>query len=330
MVKVSVIVPVYNTEEYLDICLDNLINQTYEDFEVICVNDGSPDKSLDILKKYSKLDKRIKVYSKQNGGLSSARNFGMQKAKGEYITFVDSDDFLSPVALERMYNNISENNSDFMFAYLFQLYSMSGNVWELPNKKEFEMQVKEPVFNEENLNAEFYSKMLCTACGKMFRRKFIKDFTFLEGVIFEDVPFFAECWLAAKKISYVLEPLYFYRKHSGCMTENPNEKFLDIFKINKMTKDIFEKYGKLDKYKTVLLISQMENVLVRLLETSGSVKRQMFNLLQETFGNVDFSEYDMDILKRKNVYYAYQEILNKSYRDFRRFETHLGGNKSVK
>lgn len=324
MVKISVIVPVYKTEEYLDVCLDSLLNQTFGDFEVICVNDGSPDSSLEILRAYSKLDKRIKVYSKKNGGLASARNFGMQYAKGEYITFVDSDDFLSPIALEKMYTNISENKSDFMFAYGFQLFGMSGQIWEMPNKKEFSIHVKDSVFSEKDLNAEFYMKMLCTAWGKLYKRDFIKDFRFSEDVIFEDVPFFANCWVAAKRISYVLEPLYFYRKHSAGTVSHPNEKFIDIFKVNNMVTDIFAKYGKLEKYKTVLLVHQMETSLVRMLEASGAVKREMFNQLKETYGAIDFNAYDMDILKRKNVYYAYQKILSKSYRDFRQFEINLG------
>ncbi len=323
MVKVSVIVPVYNTEEYLDICLDSLINQGFKDFEVICVNDGSTDNSLEILRKYAELDKRIKVFSKQNGGLASARNFGMKYAKGEYVTFVDSDDFLSPAALERMFFNISENKSDFMFSYIFQLYGMTGNILELPSKKEFEIHISSPVFNEQDLNAELYIKMLSSVCGKMYRRNFIKDIKFLEETILEDTLFFAECWLKAERISYDLEPLYFYRKHAQNTASELDTKFTDIFKINKMVNEIFKKHGKQEKYKTVLLINQMENVMVKMLEASASVKREMFNQLQETYGSIDFSTYDMEILKRKNIYYAFQQILNKSYRDFRRFESRL-------
>ena len=135
----------------------------------------------------------------------------------------------------------------------------------------------------------------------------------------EENVFFAECWLKAKRISYYLEPLYFYRKQSSVS----KSKFAEIFKINKIITEIFEKYGKFEKYKTVLLINQMESVMVKMLESPASDKREVFNLLQETYGNIDFSSYDMEILKRKNVYYAFQKILNKSYRDFRHFESRL-------
>ncbi len=326
MVKVSVIVPVYKTERYLDVCLDSLINQTFEDFEVVCVNDGSPDNCLNILRQYAKLDKRIKIYSQKNKGLSAARNTGMKYAKGEYITFVDSDDYLSPLALERMVNNITENDSDYMFSYVYQVYPDRGFFWELPNIKEFQQHIKTPVFCEEDLGAEFYLKVIYSAWAKMYKKEFIKNFSFPEGLIFEDMPFFAKCYLNAKRISYDFEPLYFYRKTQNSIITSAGDNFIDIFKINKMVTRIFEEAGKLKKYKTILLVSQMESVLIRTLETSGINQRKMFNRLQETYKDIDFASYDMDILKRKNIYYAYQEILNKSFRDFRQFQRRLKGN----
>lgn len=325
MAKVSVIVPVYNVEKYLDVCLDSLINQTFDDFEIICINDGSTDSCLNILRQYAKLDRRIKIFSQKNLGLSAARNAGMRHANGEYIVFVDSDDFLSPAALEKMHTNMSENDSDFMFSYAYQILPQGISLWELPNKKEFTAHIKTPVFCEKDLGAEFYLKMLFSAWAKMYKKSFIKDFSFPEGLIFEDLPFFAQCWLNAEKISYDLEPLYFYRKSSSSIMSDAGKNFIDIFEINKIISKIFEASGKFEKYRTILLVSQMESSLVRTLETSGSTKREMFNLLQKTYGNIDFYQYDMNILKRKNIYYAYQTILNKSYRDFRHFETHLKG-----
>ena len=323
MAKVSVIVPVYKTERTLDICLDSIINQTFEDFEVICVNDGSPDNCINILRQYAKLDSRIKIYSQKNQGLSAARNTGMKYAKGECITFVDSDDLLSPIALERMYNNICENNSDYMYSYVYQFWPDKGFYWELPNIREFKKYITEPVFNESELGAEFYLKFIYSAQAKMYRKEFIQKFSFPEGLIFEDLPFFAKCYLNATRISYDFEPLYFYRKTQNSIISSAGKNFLDLFKINKITKKVFEESGKLEKYKTVLLVSQMESVLIRTLETKGGVKRKMFDKIQETFGGIDFSEYDTELLKKKNVYYAYQEILNKDYNTFKRFESRV-------
>ena len=175
MAKVSVIVPVYNVEKYLDVCLDSLINQTFDDFEIICINDGSTDSCLNILRQYAKLDRRIKIFSQKNLGLSAARNAGMKQANGEYIVFVDSDDFLSPVALEKMHTNMSENDTDFMFSYAYQIQPSEFKLWELPNNKDFTAHIKTPVFCEKDLGPEFYLKMLFSAWAKMYKKSFIKE-----------------------------------------------------------------------------------------------------------------------------------------------------------
>ncbi len=323
MAKVSIIVPVYKSENYLDICLDSLLNQTFNDFEIICVNDGSPDNCINILRQYAKLDNRIKIYSQKNQGLSSARNTGLKYASGEFITFVDSDDFLSPAALDIMYKNITENNSDYMFSYVYQVYPDKYFFWELPNIKDFQNHISKPVFNEEDLGAEFFLKLIHSAWAKMYRHDFIKEFSFPEGLIFEDLPFFAQCYLNAEKISFDFNPLYFYRKSANSIITTAGKNFIDIFEINKLVTEIFKSCGKYQKYKTILLISQMENSLIRTLETKGSTKREMFKMLQQTYGNIDFSQFDMSILERKNIYYAYKEILDKSYNEFRDFERRL-------
>ena len=106
--KISVIIPVYNVEEYLPVCLDSVLAQTFSDFEAVCVNDGSPDNSAAILEKYAKKDARIKVVSRPNGGLSAARNTGLENACGEYIYFLDSDDYIHPQLLEILYKKICD------------------------------------------------------------------------------------------------------------------------------------------------------------------------------------------------------------------------------
>lgn len=234
MVKVSVIVPVYKVEKYLDVCLDSILNQTFEDFEVICINDGSPDSCIDILRQYSLLDKRIKVYSQKNQGLSAARNLGMKYAGGEFITFVDSDDFLSPVALERMYQNITENKSDYMFSYVYQVFPERLLFWELPNIKEFKKAIQKPVFNENDLDAEFYLKFIFSAWAKMYRREFIKNFSFPEGLIFEDLPFFASCYLNAKKYLMILNHCTFTERIPILLLEMQEKTLLIFLKLMKL------------------------------------------------------------------------------------------------
>ena len=124
MPKVSIIVPVYNVEKYLCQCLESLVHQTLTDIEIICVNDGSTDNSLGILNKYAQLDSRIKVFSQKNQGVSSARNLGLEKVNGEYITFVDSDDWIELNACEILYNTAQERNTDIL---LCSYYNYDNN-----------------------------------------------------------------------------------------------------------------------------------------------------------------------------------------------------------
>ena len=113
MKKISVIVPVYNVEDYLRKCLDSLVNQDFKDYEIIVVNDGSPDNSWDIILEYEeKYSKIIRAFKKENGGLSSARNFGLEKAKGKYVCFIDSDDYVSLDFLSKLYNKAIEEDAD--------------------------------------------------------------------------------------------------------------------------------------------------------------------------------------------------------------------------
>ena len=122
-IKVSVIVPVYNVEKFIGKCLDSLVNQTLKDIEIIVVNDGTKDNSQEIIDKYvKKYPDKVKSFIKENGGLSSARNFGIEKAKGEYISFVDSDDWLNDDALEKMYNKAKKDKSDIVICDMIDHY----------------------------------------------------------------------------------------------------------------------------------------------------------------------------------------------------------------
>ena len=132
MPKISVIIPVYNVEKYLDICLDTVLAQTFKDFEAVCINDGSTDNSLNILEHYQKFDKRIKIIQTENKGLSHARNKGIKEAKGEYITFVDSDDYISEICLESMNKNLDEQKADFLYSNIIQTDNITRKfyIWE--------------------------------------------------------------------------------------------------------------------------------------------------------------------------------------------------------
>ena len=130
MALISVIVPAYNVEDYLGECLDSIINQTFTDIEIICVNDGSVDSTLDIFNDYASRDERINVISQENKGLSGARNTGLKHAKGKYIYFMDSDDYLEVNALERMYSAAEEKSADIVFFKLINFDDGTGEKYQ--------------------------------------------------------------------------------------------------------------------------------------------------------------------------------------------------------
>ena len=214
MSKISIIVPVYNTEKYLSKCLNSLIKQTYKDIEIIVVNDGSKDKSLEIAKKFAKQDNRIKVFNKENGGLSSARNFGIEKASGEYIGFVDSDDYIKENMFEILYNMIKEANAKIAIC---GWYLVEDNQIRTCNFK-----CKKLVLNDEQaidmlLNHVSFDNF---ACNKLFHRALFKDVIFPFGELLEDLSTIYKLIHEAKVIVVDSNPLYYYVLHSNSITSN--------------------------------------------------------------------------------------------------------------
>jgi len=217
MAKIDIIVPVYKTEKFLKQCLESIINQTFEDIEIICVNDGSPDKSLKILEKYAQKDCRIKVITQKNLGLSGARNTGIENSNSELIMFVDSDDYIDNTMCEKMYN--AAQNADIAVC----------GVQEFEGKKRF-LKPKNSYFelNFEGQNDIFdyiVEKTNVVACNKIFRRTVLNEYNvrFPQVLHFEDNPFFFSFMSIARSVFFLNEKLYFYRKHSRTITAQKND-----------------------------------------------------------------------------------------------------------
>lgn len=218
MKKVSIIVPVYNVEKYIRKCLESLVNQTLKDIEVIVVNDGSPDNSQSIIDEYvKKYPHIIKSYVKENGGQGSARNYGYQKATGEYIGFVDSDDYVSLDMYEKLYNKAILNKSDIVICK----YTV---IDENNNSKEYQY-----LFNKTNNDKIDYLFNNTGVCNKIYKRNLLKKFEFRSKVWYEDIDFIIKILLKAKKISSIEDELYYYLVREGSTMNNNNiKKNLDI------------------------------------------------------------------------------------------------------
>lgn len=221
MPKVSVIVPVYNVEKYLNKCIDSLINQSLKDIEIIIVNDSSPDNCQAIIDTYQKnYPNLIKSFIKENGGQGSARNYGLDYASGEYISFVDSDDWLDLDMLEKMYNLAIKDNSDIVICDMMDYY-------EDGSKKFFNCTQYDSVY-----------KVTPSACNKIFKREIINNIRFLNGLWYEDFNFTTKILLNNPKIS-TISNLY-YNCHSrkvSTMNNNNAIKNLDIITIIEDLKD---------------------------------------------------------------------------------------------
>ena len=244
MCEISVIIPVYNVEKYLKECLDSVVNQTFKDIEIMCVNDGSSDGSLTILKQYADRDNRIKIITQKNQGLGAARNTGLKKAKGKYIYFIDSDDYINVKTLEKLYNNIISNNSD-MVLFKFQSFGGDKNIYKQGEGFKLGNDYSNLSFNYNDIKRHVLNSAY-SACLKLYKKEFLDsfdDFYFYEGLLFEDVPFHVKAMLRASKLSYVNESLYYYRQNEDSLI-NTQTKSADIFKII----DIVESFLKDEKY----------------------------------------------------------------------------------
>lgn len=254
MVRISVIVPVYNCEDYLEESLGSLLNQTFKDIEIICIDDGSNDNSLDILKSIASSDSRVKVFTQKNQGAGAARNYGMKKASGDHVYFFDADDFLENDALEKAYSNAIKNDSDIVFFKFDQyrdnrLFTHSG-----PN---LEMQFAGADF--DNFTFDWHDYRVGPFTGpfapwlKLYKKEFLdahECFKFPNDLNHNDVPFHVMTFLKASKISFVPEHLYRYRiDNAGSITNNRLKKYDHIFRIINIVEDFLLSEDYMEEFK---------------------------------------------------------------------------------
>lgn len=224
-IKFSVIIPVYNIEAYLGTCLKSIINQTLTDLEIICINDGSTDKSLDILNFHAAQDVRIKIINQENKGLGAARNIGVSQAQGEYLIFVDSDDWLRTDALEQLNKQMQENPTDVCFFGYSNFFDEGKYNIPIP----FLNNLLENKFN----NIFDYMFVNITAWGKIYSREFWQKnkIAFAENVFFEDNITNAQVFSFAKTCSICWHNLYYYRIRANSITQTvySDKKIKDLF-----------------------------------------------------------------------------------------------------
>lgn len=213
--KISVIIPVYNVEKYLCACVNSVINQTYKNLEIILVDDGSTDKSGAICDEYALKDERIKVFHKSNGGLSSARNYGLDRMSGDYVFFLDSDDFISLQCLEKMLEVSIEQNADIVSSLNKRFATESDLITQNTVKKEIVVySSKQTLENTFKKTENFF----VVSWAKLYKYKTFDNLRFTEGVIHEDEFICHRLYGQINKFVLLKEELYFYRENPCSIT----------------------------------------------------------------------------------------------------------------
>ena len=288
MPKVSIIVPVYNVSAFLPKCLDSLVNQTLTDIEIIVVNDGSTDNSQAIIDTYAaNHPKIVKAFTKENGGLSDARNFGLKKARGNFIGFVDSDDFVDITMFEKLYNRAVKTDSDIV---------VCSHTSVVLNK---ENNIKTSTLHEIQ-NGYLFGKSIYESHGilafarsyawnKLYKREIIKDFEFPKGQYFEDSAVVYNILSHARKIEYLPEALYYYViGRAGAITNSFDSRIYDIFKSCDSIIKHYTKIGKYDELKSEIESLCIMHIHARfaILRTKGGLASK-FKFINAAFDYIE-------------------------------------------
>ena len=260
--KVSIIIPVYNTAEFLPQCLDSVINQTLKDIEIICVNDGSTDNSLEILKEYAKKDKRIIIINQENQGLSCSRNNALKIAKGEYIQFLDSDDYIDLSTCADLYNKSIRYNLD-----MINFEGINFNRYKKEQQKGQTICYISP--NEEKMVysgaalEQIREFIPISACRFFYKRKFIIDnkMLFPEHLCFEDNYFVLKALLLVKNYGVLRKICYYRRIHENSITQNWNKHFSDYIKIVLKINEMFKQYDNIENFSKKKIKTYTDSVI---------------------------------------------------------------------
>lgn len=321
--KISIILPVYNGEKYIKNAIESVLAQTLTDFELIIINDGSTDSTVSIINLFK--DKRIKIITQKNHGPGAARNNALKIAKGDYIMFLDADDWFTPDAFETAYAEITKYDADLTF---FQMINYDDTTQKTyPNDwfemKQFDESFEKRTFHPSETPGSIFD-LSVGVCQKIYSHEFLKriDAKFPEGIFFEDMPFFYYVYLKAERISIIKKHLYFRRKHDESITHVVDAKFLDTVAAGQKLIDIFIENGWYDMYLYDLLAYKINGPRFALRDIDEKYKIELYELIKKDYLSIKHSQYYNDYLdnlgpvKKK----FFQDIIkSRDYDDFLKF-----------
>lgn len=305
MTKVSVLVPVYNVENYLRECLDSIIDQTIDDYEIICINDGSTDSSLDILKEYAEKYSYLKIINKQNSGYGSSLNIGLNFAQGEYISIIESDDFVMPDMLESLYELATNNNCDIVKSDWF-------NYWTKDDLAVKNGKIPKGIANKIITASDFPEILVLqpSIWSAIYKKDFLlnNDIHFLEtpGASYQDTSFSFKAFCLAEKILLTEKSYLYYRQDNAFSSINSTDKAFSICNEYEEINKFLNNNKKIkNQFNTQRLISQYKAYIWTLKRIAQEFRLEFTKMFSRSFclyyADNEISEDFIKKVKRKNI-----------------------------
>ena len=312
---ISVIIPIYDVENYLHVCINSVLKQTYQDFEIICIDDASTDSSLEILEYFSKKDSRIKIIKNDfNQGSGYSRNCGLNMAKGKYIFFLDGDDWIDSNTFEILIKKADENNLDLLFFNEIKFHDETNEFSIYSNLSDnLSFKFENKIFNQFDLDKEDLFKLSNNIWNKLYLKSFldVNNIRFSnENLAYENIPFFYKVITAADRISLIKNKLYNFRKNKFLLRKSNDERIFDIFNIYKNLLNVFfENKHLYQYYKRVLLNYIFSNLEMKYDSIDNRLKERFFIETQSLFRNfIIYYNLYLDITENVG-----SKILNKFF-----------------
>lgn len=324
-IKVSIIMSLFNVEFFMRTAIESVLNQTLQDIELICINDGSSDYSLETAQEYAEKDDRIKIITyKESKGQAYARNRGMDIAKGKYICFVDGDDWIDLNMVEKLYNEAEKNQTEITFCAaalyneLLRKVDFSNTYYNLsliPHSFD------NRVFSQEEAKNLLTGSINVALWNKIYRTDFLNKnkLRFPEYFIYEDMTFFYDVWFKAERISLIRDFLYYYRiNRNGSTMSKIGSKVLDRTEMVAMTYELFKEQPYFEEIKTQVNMWIIDDLIHRYTLVEPRYKKEFFFLMKKLFKNLDLKGADLELLSKSYCYNEYKNCISMKYEDFER------------
>ncbi len=322
---VSVIVPVYNSKKYIHKCLDSLLSQTYQNIEIICIDDESNDNSLEILRDYNNKYQNIKVFSQKNSGAAIARNYGIEQSTGEYLLFVDSDDYIENTAVEKLVKNILSNKSDIVL-FNSDEFNSDGHIRDrIYYKINPDLDYNNFTFNyKDDLKLVLNTYLVCWS--KFYKKSFLVSnyIKFSNKEIFNDVQIHVETIFNAKKISYQPDILYHYRKENELSLQTSRgttKKSFILFDVFAEIYDYFLINECYDLFKFEYLLFVVKESRNRFNIIQEDIRGEFFNIMKDFFIKMNFDYSDLKKLNKRLYDFYIHVIIADTYLEFMTFNS---------